>query len=137
MASAAPKKNQEEIVQHFQKLRTEQRSLAVKISEIENDQNEHKLVIDTLKDLDPKRRCFRMVGTVLVERDVGSVLPTLRVNHEKMGEVVVKLNEQLVAKSKEIIAYKEEHNIKVEGERDEKDEETTEGVSKGGQGVLV
>ena len=136
MASAVAKKTQEEIVQHFQKLRGEQRAIAVKISEIEIDQNEHKLVIETLKDLDPKRRCFRMVGGVLVERDVGSVLPGLRTNYEKMSEILIKLNDQLLAKGKEINAYKDDYKIRVEGERDERDEElTTE--NKGTQGVLV
>ena len=136
MACATAKKSQEEVVQHFQKLRGEQRSIAVKISEIEIDQNEHKLVIDTLKDLDSKRRCFRMVGGVLVERDVESVLSTLQTNHEKMGEILIKLNEQLVTKGKEIVSYKEEHKIKVEGERDEKPEELPP-AGKGTQGVLV
>ena len=136
MASSTPTKTQEEIVQYFHKLRGEQRAIAVKISEIEIDQNEHKLVIDTLKDLDPKRRCFRMVGGVLVERDVESVLPTLKNNHQKMGEILIKLNEQLLAKGKEINIYKDEYKIKVEGEKDEKNEELPT-ATKGTQGVLV
>ena len=132
----AVKKSQEEIVNHFQKLRSEQRNVGMKISDIEMDQNEHKLVIETLQDLDPSRRCFRMVGGVLVERDVGSVLPTLRVNFERMGEVLVKLNAQLIAKGKEITAYKEKYQIKIEGEKEEREVEMA-GEKKTTQGVLV
>ena len=132
----AGKKTQEEIVNQFQKLRSEQRNIGMKISEIEMDQNEHKLVIETLKDLDPQRRCFRMVGGVLVERDVGSVLPTLGVNYEKMGELLVKLNAQLITKGKEITAYKEKYQIKIEGEKEEKEVEIA-GEKKPTQGVLV
>ena len=35
------------------------------------------MVIDALKDVDPDRRCFRMVGGVLAERTVKDVLPAL------------------------------------------------------------
>lgn len=41
-----------------------------------------RLVIDTLKDLDPERKCFRMIGGVLVERNVKEVLAALRTNEE-------------------------------------------------------
>ena len=42
------------------------------------------LVIETLKEVDPERRCFRMVGGVLVERTVKEVLPALQNNHEQV-----------------------------------------------------
>ncbi len=43
------------------------------------------LVIQTLKDVDPTRKCFRMVGGVLVERTVNEVLPALVNNHEQVS----------------------------------------------------
>jgi len=43
-----------------------------------------RLVIDTLKPLDPQRKCFRLVGGILVERTVTEVLPTLEKNHESV-----------------------------------------------------
>ena len=43
-----------------------------------------RLVIDTLKDVDPDRKCFRMVGGVLVERTVKEVLPALINNREQV-----------------------------------------------------
>lgn len=42
------------------------------------------LVIDTLKDVDPSRKCFRLVGGVLVERTVKEVLPALEANKEQV-----------------------------------------------------
>ena len=42
------------------------------------------LVIETLKDMEPGRKCFRLVGGVLVERTVQEVLPALRTNTEKV-----------------------------------------------------
>jgi hypothetical protein len=40
-------------------------------------------VIDTLRDVQkktPERKCFRMIGGVLVERNVKEVLPALEAN---------------------------------------------------------
>lgn len=42
------------------------------------------LVIETLKDVDPSRKCFRLVGGVLVERTVKEVLPALETNKEQV-----------------------------------------------------
>jgi len=40
----------------------------------------YSIVVDTLKTVDPDRKCFRMVGGVLVERTVKDVLPALEHN---------------------------------------------------------
>ena len=47
-----------------------------------------RLVIETLKEVQPDRRCYRMVGGVLVERTVGDVLPTLTTNKQQVSLVV-------------------------------------------------
>lgn len=45
----------------------------------------YRLVIETLKEVAPERRCYRMVGGVLVERTVGDVLPALVTNREQVS----------------------------------------------------
>lgn len=42
------------------------------------------MVIDTLKNVAPERKCFRLVGGVLVERTVEDVLPALSNNKEQV-----------------------------------------------------
>jgi prefoldin subunit 2 len=59
--------------------------LVSKISELEMERNEHKLVEDTLRPLDPSRRAFRLVGGVLVERNVGEVLPSVQQSRENVS----------------------------------------------------
>lgn len=44
------------------------------------------LVIDTLKEVDETRKCYRMVGGVLVERTVKEVLPALENNKEQVSK---------------------------------------------------
>ena len=43
-----------------------------------------RLVIDVLKGVEGERKCFRMVGGVLVERTVKDVLPALEYNNEQV-----------------------------------------------------
>ncbi len=43
-----------------------------------------RLVIETLDGVDSDRKCFRMIGGVLVERTVKEVAPALRANKEKV-----------------------------------------------------
>ncbi|XP_050720936.1 prefoldin subunit 2-like [Eriocheir sinensis] len=140
-AATAPQKaltkaEGEEIVQKFQQLRNEQRSLMAKITELEQDLNEHKIVIETLQDVSPDRKCFRMVGGVLVERTVTEVLPALINNKEQLTKVIDSLNVKLVSKGKEVNDYRAKHNIKIRGQEDLKDSQQTE-TNTGTQGVLV
>lgn len=116
--SKLSKGESEEIVQKFQQMRNEQRSLMAKISELEQDLNEHKIVIETLQDVSPDRKCFRMVGGVLVERTVSEVLPALTNNRDQLTKVIESLNEKLVSKGKELNEYREKHGIRVKGEGD-------------------
>jgi len=43
--------SKEEIIEGFNKLRMEQRSIAVKIAELESDKGEHNLVIQALSEV--------------------------------------------------------------------------------------
>merc|ERR1719516_778883 len=96
--------------------------------------NEHNIVIETLNGVDGDRKCFRMVGGVLVERTVKEVVPALVSNRDKMIKLIQSLEKQLVEKGEEIAGYMEKHNIQVKGsetantKKDEKEESKSGGV---------
>ena len=75
----------ENVAAGLQTLRNEQRAFATKLSELQMDLNEHKLVIETLEKVERDRKCFRLVGGVLVERSVGEVQPALTDNRDKVS----------------------------------------------------
>ncbi|XP_034020818.1 prefoldin subunit 2 [Thalassophryne amazonica] len=108
----------EQVVATFQRMRQEQRSMASKAAELEMDVNEHSLVIDTLKEVDPSRKCFRLVGGVLVERTVKEVLPALENNKEQITKIIESLNAQMQAKGRELTEYRERYNIRLVSEGD-------------------
>ncbi|XP_034934154.1 prefoldin subunit 2 [Chelonus insularis] len=121
-------KSNEEIFAGFQALRNDQRLMATKLSEMEMELNEHKIVIDTLKTVDPKRKCYRMIGGVLCEQTVEEVFPGLVTNKDRLIKVIETLNDQIEKKGKEINEYKEKHNITIRGldEAQQAEEESKE-----------
>ncbi|KAH0951371.1 hypothetical protein HN011_007010 [Eciton burchellii] len=116
--SSKSMKSSEEILSEFQMLRNEQRMLANKLSEMEMELNEHKIVIDTLKNVEPKRKCYRMIGGVLCERTVEDIMPALVTNKEQLMKVIETLNDQVTKKGTEINEYKEKYNIRIRGQDD-------------------
>uniref|UniRef100_A0A1A8FK77 Prefoldin subunit 2 n=1 Tax=Nothobranchius korthausae TaxID=1143690 RepID=A0A1A8FK77_9TELE len=135
----------EQVVATFQRMRQEQRSMASKAAELEMDINEHSLVIETLKEVDPSRKCFRLVGGVLVERTVKEVLPALENNKESISKLVETINTQMQAKGQELTEYRERYNIRLVGEGEGEaqgqsaanSQDNEGGGSKSGAGVLV
>ena len=62
------------------------------LATVRNDYYLFSLVLDTLKKHDPKRRCFRSVGGVLVERTVADVMPAVEYNAEQVRGLEVQYN---------------------------------------------
>uniref|UniRef100_H2YRD1 Prefoldin subunit 2 n=1 Tax=Ciona savignyi TaxID=51511 RepID=H2YRD1_CIOSA len=110
------KLSKEEIVDGFNKLRQEQKSLAIKITQMESERGEHGLVIEALEAVDKDRKCFRLVGGVLVERTVAEVLPALTKNKEQISNFIELMNKQLVEKGNSLNEYRVKHGITVRGE---------------------
>jgi prefoldin subunit 2 len=79
----------ETIINTFKAMTSDCQQIASKLSELNMDKDEHKLVIDTLKKLEPDRKAFRLVGGVLVERTVKDVLPEVLQNNDGVSKLFV------------------------------------------------
>eukprot|EP00252_Welwitschia_mirabilis_P013220 TRINITY_DN2914_c0_g1_i2.p1 TRINITY_DN2914_c0_g1~~TRINITY_DN2914_c0_g1_i2.p1 ORF type:complete len:139 (-),score=36.49 TRINITY_DN2914_c0_g1_i2:57-473(-) len=135
MESTGEPINEQVIVNRWSALRSELNQLYSKITELEMELSEHNLVIGAIEPLDRKRKCYRMIGGVLVERTVGEVLPAVQRNKEGLQEVIARLTEALQKKKKEIADYEAQYKIKIrKGDDIQKENEQKEGSS---QGVLV
>ncbi|KAL0434162.1 UNVERIFIED_CONTAM: putative prefoldin subunit, partial [Sesamum latifolium] len=80
--------NEQAVANIYASMRTEINQIYSKITELEMEVSEHSLVINAIKPLDPSRRCYRMIGGVLVERTVKEVLPAVQRNKEGLEEVI-------------------------------------------------
>lgn len=73
---------EKQVLDEFSARRTRLNDTHNKITELSADIAEHDLVLKTLLGMsDPeKRKCFRLVGDVLVERTVAEVVPAVKKN---------------------------------------------------------
>ncbi|KAL4857309.1 putative prefoldin subunit 2 [Chlorella vulgaris] len=137
---AAEPKSEQEVLAQFQQLVEEREQLTNASIERQQEVAEHDLVIKTLDPLDADRKCFRLVGEVLVERTVADVLPAVKKNRENLSTLVTMYEKQLAAKVKELLAYQERYNIRIKGEGDGGAGDAGAAQQRpggGGQGVLV
>lgn len=131
---------QQQIVAKFSEMKQELRDYSTKISELQMDRSEHELVVSTLEGMDKGRKCFRMIGGVLVERTVGEVLPAVKDNHKWLTEVIQQLGNTYKQKEEELEEYVKKHNIRVKTARtDDKQAKTEASQSENSstKGVLV
>ncbi|KAL2124575.1 hypothetical protein VTJ04DRAFT_940 [Mycothermus thermophilus] len=110
--SAAAKRQQDLQLQYTTYKNTLQQ-LAQKIGDVEQEAEEHKLVLETLEPLPGDRKCFRMINGVLVERTVQEVIPALRTNAEGLKKVLDDLVKQYKLKQDELEKWKKKNNVQV------------------------
>ncbi|GAA5982556.1 hypothetical protein JCM11641_002581 [Rhodosporidiobolus odoratus] len=115
-ATGAKAPSEQELTAIFRQRQNELQALVNKITELEREAEEHSLVIDTLQDAyktTPDRKCFRLVGGVLVERTVKDVLPQLESQFEQLKKVLETLTGQYQIKEKDFAQFQRENNIVV------------------------
>ncbi|KAF8392412.1 hypothetical protein HHK36_022754 [Tetracentron sinense] len=128
--------NEQAVANQYGAMRADMNQIYSKITELEMEASEHSLVIGAIQPLDPSRRCYRMIGGVLVERTIKEVLPAVQRNKEGLEEVISRLNEALEKKKKEIAEFEAKYKIRI---RKSDSEGKDDGDRKEGsaQGVLV
>ncbi|CAM6045367.1 unnamed protein product [Sphagnum compactum] len=133
--------NEQAVAGKWSVMRSEINQLYTKLNELDQELNEHTLVINAIQPLDPARKCFRMIGGVLVERTVGEVLPAVQRNRDGLQEVITRLTEALEKKKTEFAEFEAKYKIKVR--RGDEVMSRGEALKQGGasssssQGVLV
>ncbi|AQK41519.1 putative prefoldin subunit 2 [Zea mays] len=128
--------NEQVIANTYANMRTEMNQLYTKITELEMEVSEHSLVMGAIEPLDPSRRCYRMIGGVLVERTIREVMPAVKRNKEGLEEVIARMHEALERKKKEITEFELKYKIRIR--KADSDAEDEGGKKEGtAQGVLV
>ncbi len=79
--------SERDIINRFQELKQELNALSSKFNDIDSQAQEHDSVFKALTPLDSNRKCFRLIGGVLVERTVAEVLPAVKGNGEQIRMV--------------------------------------------------
>ncbi|KAI9770255.1 MAG: Prefoldin subunit 2 [Geoglossum simile] len=106
MASQLSAKRQQELQTQYSNFKSNLQQIAQKIGDVEQETEEHKLVLETLEPLQKDRKCFRMINGVLVERTVADVVPALKTNSEGLKKVLDDLLKQYKIKQEEMEKWK-------------------------------
>ena len=84
---------------------------------------------------DPNRKCFRMVGDIVVERTIAEVFPAVVKNRDSIIQTMNKMGEALASKQKYADAFAAKHKVSAQStQAAPAAEESSEG---GSQGVLI
>ena len=116
-------------------MREQCQDLAIKINTLEMDKTEHELVMAALKPLDPNRKCFRMIGNVVVERTVSEVLPAVEKNRDQIKGTIDSFSEMMSKKQQEANDFAAEH--KITEQRSSGPSAATPEPESSSQGVLI
>ncbi|CBZ49554.1 conserved hypothetical protein [Neospora caninum Liverpool] len=84
-----------ELQQALHRVEREKVLLVSKIQDLQQDASEHRLVLDAFAKVNADRRCYRMVGGVLVQRTVGEVKPALEEHKQKVDATLELLEKNL------------------------------------------
>ncbi|KAF7355607.1 Prefoldin beta-like protein [Mycena sanguinolenta] len=121
----------QEISQNYSRMQNELQGLAGKIGELEQEADEHSLVLTTLNEAlaeEPDRKCFRLIGGVpsrthrqrrssdaSVQQGQRAGLCSMisrRLIFLQIKKVVANLTEQYKTREEEFDAFKREYNIR-------------------------
>lgn len=70
----------QEAVNNYNKMKSDYGEFFKKFIELEDSKREHKLVLTNIEGLSKERRCWRMVGGVLVEKTMDEITKNLNDN---------------------------------------------------------
>mmetsp|Transcript_36980 Transcript_36980/g.82204 ORF Transcript_36980/g.82204 Transcript_36980/m.82204 type:complete len:137 (+) Transcript_36980:252-662(+) len=129
-----------EIVNEFQAKRQRLSETWNKITEFSAEVAEHDMVLKALEPMEGTRRCFRLVGEVLVERTVSEVMPAVAKNKENLESVIQSLQENAKKQEKELSDFQAKYKIRIvrnNGDEEEEEAQAAASSSQGSQGVLV
>ncbi|KAI8446583.1 Prefoldin, partial [Phakopsora pachyrhizi] len=105
----------EELVSTFKSLRDDIQTITSKAAQLERDSDEHSVVIETLNQSSnhDQRRCFRMVGGILIERNVKETLVDLIQHKDQIDQLTKALISQYQKKKTELVEFQNKWNIQL------------------------
>ncbi|CAG9538647.1 unnamed protein product [Cercopithifilaria johnstoni] len=115
-------KDRNAIIAGLQQLREQQKNIVMELTRVEDDKREHERVLQVLRKMEGSRKCFRMIGTTLVQHEIRTVLPILESTLGNLDALVNSMKDNLIEKGKELQEYTEKHKIRYISEKELREE---------------
>jgi prefoldin subunit 2 len=104
--------------ERFNALRQELKDLQAKTTQFESDTLEHERVLETIAKMPEDRTCYRQVGEVLVQMNIGQARTALEQHFASLKELVATFQQKTEAKQKELLDFQKEKNIQIRSLRE-------------------
>ena len=101
------------ISEKFNQLRQELKELQSKEIQFELDLQQHERVLSSIADLPEDRKCYRLVGEVLVQMTIGQARPALEQQKSSLAELVSTFKQKVQAKEDEMLKFQKDNNIQI------------------------
>ncbi|KAG7665319.1 GIM4 [[Candida] subhashii] len=115
--TAADEQKSQALQQEYNRFKELISELESQLSSVTAQLQEHGIVDNTLSSIEPEKRtgrkCFKMIGGVLVEKSVDEVINILTEEINTLKDQRSKLDEQLTKNRKELESWMKKHNVKV------------------------
>lgn len=92
----------------FKALENERVAVSQRAYEMKGEMKETRLVLDTLEKVDKGRKCYRMVGGVLVERTVEEVTTALTKHYDQVTKTADAMSNKLADVEKQLTEIQNE-----------------------------
>ncbi|CAH2448437.1 Cochaperone prefoldin complex subunit [Komagataella phaffii CBS 7435] len=113
MSEGKPNPNQELFQKQYDEFQETLEALNNKIGQLQGDIEEHNIVLKTITTAPKDRKCFHMIGGVLIEKTAGEVEPTLKTNVTKMNDAVENLKNEIQNTHKQFEDWKKKTGVKI------------------------
>lgn len=93
----------QEVTNHYNKLKAEYTEIFKKYIELEEERRENNLVLSNLEPLLGERKCWRVVGGVLVEYTITETKTSLKETVIMLESTLKALDEEMAKRQKEVL----------------------------------
>lgn len=122
--SSQPQKISQELQQKYSLCSNQYKQLMKTVIAVEDQKKEHLLVLTQIETLNDDRRCFRTIGGILVERNVGEAKVALRHQIDKeIDPKILELRSKLRETEQELLDLEKEMGYKRQDQQEKKEEE--------------
>ena len=128
---------EQEVAQKYRILQQETSALVQKILEIEDEKKEHDLVLDTMKDLEPTRKCWRLVNGVLFEKSKAEIVPEIEEQIKNMNNLIEQLSKTVASKKQEIFKLEQQYESVMKQAKEKQGKQQVQQSEIKAGGVLV
>ncbi|ODV90387.1 hypothetical protein CANCADRAFT_2114 [Tortispora caseinolytica NRRL Y-17796] len=102
-----------DLQRQYDEFKSKLEQINLKISELDAESADHAVVIKTLTAVPPDRKAYRLIGGILTEGTVETVLPAVKANKEGIEKVIVQLKSELSRAEKDLASWQAKHKVQI------------------------